>query len=101
MPLEYFDSEFVEAFFEAGMTDKGTEIARQMTQNAVSDMEYYVRLYKQFKNSAEYDRQICLATVQWLADVANKYHQKDLNQEIEKAFENMYTQYMQSGDTGN
>jgi hypothetical protein len=97
MPLEYFDTHFVEAFFEAGMNEKGVEIVSNMVEVAKADLNYYLKLDKRFPNAAEQDKQLCFATVQWLNEVAHRYKQKELGDSVSKTFEEMYSIYMQGG----
>ncbi|MBI9067560.1 MAG: DUF2723 domain-containing protein [Salinivirgaceae bacterium] len=97
MPLDYFDTHFVEAFFEAGMNEKGAEIALNMSETALNDLNYYMQLDASFKNQAEQDKQLCFATVQWLNEMAKKYKQKDLSEKLSKHFEEMYNYLMQNG----
>jgi hypothetical protein len=95
MPLEYFDSHFVEAFFEVGMEKEGVEIVKNMVNDAVFDMDYYIKLDNKRKNSTGQAKQLILATMQWLNEVAIRYNQKELSEDISKKFEEMYTSYMQ------
>ena len=95
MPLEYFDSQFIEAFFEAGMDKDGVKIVKDMVNDAMFDMEYYVKIDNKKKNSTGQEKQLILATMQWLNEVAIKYNQKELSDDISKKFEEMYTSYMQ------
>jgi hypothetical protein len=97
MPLEYFDTHFVEAFFETGMNQMGAEIVNEMVATAQNDLSYYVKLEKRFPNTAEQDKQLCFATVQWLNEVANRYKQKELSESVSKVFEEMYNVYIQGG----
>jgi len=95
MPLEYFDTHFVEAFFDAKMTDKAIEIVRDLVDQSVFDLEYYLKLDAIVPNAAEQDKQICMATLQWLNEVARVNGQKELADDIAKKFENMYNLFMQ------
>lgn len=95
MRLEYFDTHFVEAFFEVGMNEMGVEIVTKMVDDAVFDMEYYVKLDRKVKNAADQEKQIVLATIQWLNNVASRYNEKELSVDISKKFETVYTLYMQ------
>ncbi|MDA3894359.1 MAG: DUF2723 domain-containing protein [Salinivirgaceae bacterium] len=96
MPLEYFDTHFVEAFFDAKMNEQGVEIVRQMVDQSVFDMEYYIKLDSKVKNAAEQEKQLAMATLQWLNDLALKNGEKELSEEIAKKFESMYSIFMQS-----
>jgi hypothetical protein len=96
MPFEYFDTHFIEAFFETGMNEKGAEIVRKMADDAIFDMHYYIKIESKAKNAAEQDKQLCMATLQWLNEVARRYGETELSTEISKKFEEMYTQYIQS-----
>jgi hypothetical protein len=96
MPFEYFDTHFIEAFFETGMNEKGAEIVRKMADDAIFDMQYYIKIESKAKNAAEQDKQLCMATLQWLNEVARRYGETELSTEISKKFEEMYTQYIQS-----
>jgi len=97
MPLEYFDTHFVEAFFETGLKEQGIQIVKEMSDNTVSDLEYYLKLQSKMKNAAEQDVQLSLATMQWLNDLTRRYGEKELSDEIASKFESMYTQFMQGG----
>lgn len=94
MVPEYFDSHFVEAFFEVGLTEKGNEIALSMADNAVNDMIYYSKLEEHIPNAAEQDKQLAVVTMQWLNDVARRYKQKELQDQIGKMLEEVYSYYM-------
>jgi hypothetical protein len=95
LPYDYFDTHFIEAFFEADMHEKGRELIEKMANDALNDMSYYVKLEKRFTNAAEQDKQLCFATVQWLNQVANKYNEKELSEKLNKTFEEMYGLLMQ------
>jgi hypothetical protein len=95
IPLDYFDTHFVEAFFEAGMNEKGAQIVTKMVEDARNDLDYYLKLEARFPNQAEQDKQICFATVQWLNEVTRQYHQTELESKVSKTFEEMYNLYMQ------
>ena len=95
MGLDYFDTHFVEAFFEAGMEEKGSEIVLQMSETALNDLDYYIKLEQRFPKAAEQEKQLCFATVQWLNDVAKRYNQKELSDKLSKHFEDMYGYLMQ------
>ncbi len=95
VPLELYDAQFVEAFFEAGMTEKGIEIITQMADDAVSDMDYYVRLQEKKGNVADQEKQFIVGTIQWLSGLASKYGSKELSDDVSKKFEEIYTLYIQ------
>lgn len=95
MPLDFFDSQFVEAFFKAGLREEGTALVEKMADDAVNDLSYYVKLEKRFKNAADQDKQICFATIQWLAEMAHRNGEKELSDELNKKFESMYGLLMQ------
>ncbi len=95
--LEYFDNEFIEAFFAAGMEEKGTQIALDMAKTAVDDMEYFVNISKKFGNVAEYDKQLAFTTVQWLNELARNYKQTELSTQLNKYYEDIYNLVISSG----
>ena len=95
MRLEYFDTHFVEAFFEVGMNEMGVEVVTQMVDDAVFDMEYYVKLDRKVANAADQEKQIVMATLQWLNNVASRYNEKELAADVSKKFEAVYSLYMQ------
>ncbi len=95
IPLELYDSQFVEAFFDAGMKEKGIEIITQMADDAVSDMEYYIKLEAKAGNVADQEKQFAVGTMQWLNSLASRHGGKEVADDISKKFENMYNMYMQ------
>ncbi|MGD9992079.1 MAG: DUF2723 domain-containing protein [Salinivirgaceae bacterium] len=95
MALEYWDSHFVEALFEAGLQELGRELVEEMATDALNDLRYYTKLDRRFPNQAEHDKQICFATVQWLNEMAQRYGEKELSQQLNKTFEEMYGLFIQ------
>ncbi|PKP11814.1 MAG: hypothetical protein CVU09_02975 [Bacteroidetes bacterium HGW-Bacteroidetes-4] len=95
MSLEFWDSHFVEALFEAGLQEQGRELVEKMAADALNDLRYYTKLDRRFPNQAEQDKQICFATVQWLNEMAQRYGEKDLSQKLNQTFEEMYGLFMQ------
>lgn len=95
MALEYWDSHFVEALFEAGLQEQGREMVEKMATDALNDLRYYTKLDRRFPNQAEHDKQICFATVQWLNEMAQRYGEKELGQKLNQTFEEMYGLFVQ------
>ncbi|MGE4287791.1 MAG: DUF2723 domain-containing protein [Salinivirgaceae bacterium] len=95
MGLEYWDSHFVEALFEAGLQEQGRLMVEKMADDALNDLRYYTKLDRRFPNQAEQDKQICFATVQWLNEMALRYGEKELSQKLNQTFEEMYGLFMQ------
>jgi hypothetical protein len=94
MKIEYYDSQFVEAFFEVGMNEEGKEIALQMANTALKDMEYFVKFDTKFGKVSDQDKQLAFVTVQWLNDVARRYKQEELSAELNKTFEEIYQMFV-------
>ncbi len=95
MPLDYFDTQFVEGFFYAGMKDKGNELVKKMADDAVFDMEYYFKLDSKMPNAADQEKQLSMATMQWLVEITRKYGETDLSNDLSKKFEDMYNLFIQ------
>ncbi len=91
--IEYFDNHFIEAFFAAGLNEKGAELTMVMANNALKDIIYYVELDKTYKGATNQDKQLAFVTVQWLHDVARRNNQTELVKELEPILEEMYQLY--------
>ncbi len=93
MAFDYYDAPFIEAFFEAGMTKEGSQLALEMVENSYKDLIYFSKMDRKFGPINENDKQLAVVTVQWLGDVARQYNQPELAKSIEETMKKMYSLY--------
>lgn len=93
----YYEGYFPELYYRAGANEKGDEVMKKITDNAIENLRYYARLEHKFKEYYKDAIHDDLSLVNTMADCAKRNKRYDIQQELDDAVEeflNMFLPYL-------
>jgi hypothetical protein len=87
-------ADVVDAYFVAGDTEKGAEMAKSFSDHYFEQLDYYLRQDEYIVNSAEYEIQTAIQYTSRVANSCSEHGKKELADEISKKLEQYYSNYV-------
>jgi hypothetical protein len=99
LPLEKitydpYTSDIIEAYFDAGATDKAVEMSKAFCDYYYSHLDYYLKQYPYVVNSAEFEIQTAIQYTSKVANACSAHGKPEMGDEITKKLEAYYGQYV-------
>ncbi|MFA8451506.1 MAG: protein O-mannosyl-transferase family [Bacteroidales bacterium] len=85
---------FVQMYYDAGATEKANNLLMDIATRYEQDLDYYARLNGKVAQEYDYDRQIALAVIQNLYQLAKEKNQTEIYEKVNQIFQNHLTLYM-------
>ncbi len=86
-PPDVYTLAFKDKYYEAGATDKGMALAKNIFEYYVQDLEYITSLSPNMRKAQVQEHQTALAVLQDLAETARKYNQTEFFDEVNNRFD--------------
>jgi len=96
IPLSYWATSLIEQYYRAKQIAKANKLVEQLFTNVNQEARYYAKLKGDLANSLESEKQICLYTMNQLAQMTQLNGQKELSAKIQNAMQG-YGQTMEIG----
>jgi phage shock protein PspC (stress-responsive transcriptional regulator) len=105
IPYDMYMTEIVEAYLQAGATEKGVSMSKELADYYFKRLDYYMKQEPDILSSADYEIQTAIQYVSKTASSLKDARQDQLSAEYAAKVENYYTQYVRlmkaEGKTGN
>ncbi len=94
IPYDQYMSDIIEAYFDAGATDKAVEMTKAFCDYYYSHLNYYLKQNRYIINSAEYEIQTAIQYTSRVANACSTYGKPEMGDEITKKLESYYADYV-------
>jgi hypothetical protein len=95
IPYDPYVPDLIEAYFEAGASEKAVEMTGALCDYYYSRLDYFLKQTPYIISSAEYEIQLAMQYIYRTAGSCEKYGMKELADEISDRVENYYARYLQ------
>ncbi len=83
IPLTYDSTPAAEMYYLAGANEKGNKVVREIADNSLQMLEYYIKLPEKFAAVVKDEQNQEMAIVQNMLVITERYKQDDLHKEID------------------
>jgi hypothetical protein len=94
IPYDPYFGDLIDAYFQAGATDKAEELTRDFRDYYFERLSYYLRQNQYVLSSAEYEIQTAIQYTMKVAESCEKHGDPELAAEINDKVETYYAEYM-------
>ena len=94
IPYDQYMSDIIEAYFDAGATDKAVEMTKAFCDYYYSHLNYYLKQNRYIINSAEYEIQTAIQYTSRVANACSTYGKPEMGDEITNKLESYYADYV-------
>jgi len=94
VPPDMFIPDIIEAYYDAGGSDKATELSKSFTSYNFNRLDYYFRQPQNILFSTDYEIQLSIQSVSRIATAAKNNGFTDLAKELEDKLESYYANYI-------
>jgi len=94
VPADMFIPDIIEAYYDAGGSDKATELSKSFTSYNFNRLDYYFRQPQNILFSTDYEIQLSIQSVSRIATAAKNNGFTDLAKELEDKLESYYANYI-------
>ncbi len=95
IPYDPYMPDIIEAYFEAGATDKAVEMTTALCDYYYDQLDYYLKQTPYIISSAEYEIQTAIQYTSRTANTCEANGKKELADQINSKLENYYGRYLQ------
>jgi DNA-directed RNA polymerase subunit F len=96
VPFNYFIIPIADAYYRAGAPKKANKILEQLAMDQEDELHYYLSLTGDYANSVAYEKKIAMYVLQEIVRITQNYGQKELNDKINKDFQQLFMSYRKS-----
>jgi hypothetical protein len=94
VPYDPYVVDMVEAYFAAGNTEKGADLAKSMCDHYFEQLDYYLKQRPYIVNSAEYEIISAIQYPSRAGSACTAYGKAELGAEIEKKWRSYYDRFI-------
>jgi len=98
VPYNYYSLLVADAYYEAGVPEKGNEILSTLATICEDDLDYYLSLGADFTNRVDDEDRRAGAIFQEIVKTAKDRKQEKLAEDLEKKFQNLLLKYNYTGE---
>jgi hypothetical protein len=94
IPLNYFSIAMGEAYFQAGMNEKGREVFDRLLANQEEQLDYFFSFPEELRPGVQFETEQCMAIIHAMGQTAGETGQRELQQEIQDKLDFYYDIYL-------
>ena len=96
IPYDPYVADIIEAYFDAGATDKAVEMTKAFCDYYYSHLDYYLKQSPYIINSAEFEIQTAIQYTSRVANACSAHGKPEMGEEITKKLESYYGEYVKA-----
>lgn len=94
VPFNYMVIPLIEGYYRAGNNEKANELVEKMAEINRFELYYYFSVGPKFSGHVDYQKKRTMSIMQELVNLTEKYKQDEMNQKIQKEFDELFNTYL-------